>query len=95
MQFRTIVIAAALAAGLGATLGADPISSMPRNGADGAAQAATSTAKAKPAKKAKAKKAAAKPAKHKHWVCPMHDGGEADHPGKCPKCGMDMVEVDE
>jgi hypothetical protein len=94
MQFRTIVITAALAAGFGAGLGADPISSMPRNGGDGAAQAATSTAKAKPAKKAKAKKVAAKPAKHKHWVCPMHDGGEGDHPGPCPKCGMTMVEED-
>jgi hypothetical protein len=32
-------------------------------------------------------------AKHEHWVCPMHDGGESDHPGKCPKCGMDLVLV--
>lgn len=30
--------------------------------------------------------------KHTHWVCPMHDGGEGDKPGKCPKCGMDMEE---
>jgi hypothetical protein len=94
MQFRTIVITAALAAGLVASLGADPISSMPRSGGDGAAQAATYTAKAKPAKKAKAKKIAAKPAKHQHWVCPMHDGGEGDHAGPCPKCGMAMVEQD-
>jgi hypothetical protein len=64
--------------------------------ADGPAQAAavTATAKVKPAKKQKAKKVAAQPAKHHHWVCPMHDGGESDHAGKCPKCGMDMVEVD-
>ena len=71
MQFRTIVMAAALAAGLGATLGADPISSMPRQGDNGAApQSATATAMVKPAKKAKSKKVAAKPAKHKHWVWP-------------------------
>jgi hypothetical protein len=96
MQFRTIVISAALAAGLGAALNADGISSMPRQGeAGGAPQAASSTAKVKPAKKAKAKKVAAKPAKHKHWVCPMHDGGEGDHPGPCPKCGMTMVEEDQ
>lgn len=31
-------------------------------------------------------------AQHSHWVCPMHDGGEGDKPGKCPKCGMDLVE---
>jgi hypothetical protein len=31
-------------------------------------------------------------AKKTHWVCPMHDGGESDHAGKCPKCGMDLVE---
>lgn len=30
------------------------------------------------------------PAKKQHWVCPMHDGGESDHPGKCPICGMDL-----
>jgi hypothetical protein len=30
-------------------------------------------------------------AKKQHWVCPMHDGGESDHPGKCPKCGMDLI----
>jgi hypothetical protein len=29
--------------------------------------------------------------KKQHWVCPMHDGGESDHPGKCSKCGMDLV----
>jgi Cu+-exporting ATPase len=26
-----------------------------------------------------------------HWICPMHDGGESDHAGKCPKCGMALV----
>jgi predicted ATP-dependent serine protease len=30
--------------------------------------------------------------KRTHWVCPMHDGGMSDKPGRCPKCGMDMVE---
>lgn len=33
----------------------------------------------------------AKAAAKEHWVCPMHDGGESDHAGKCPKCGMDLV----
>jgi hypothetical protein len=27
----------------------------------------------------------------KFWTCPM-DGGHFDHPGRCPKCGMDLVE---
>ena len=56
---------------------------------------ATITAKAPKAavkpKKAKVKAKAAKVAVKEHWVCPMHDGGESDHAGKCPKCGMDLV----
>ena len=95
MKLASFVVLAALAAGLSAPLAAD-VSSMPRQGETGTApQAASPTAKLKPAKKAKAKKLAAKPAKHKHWVCPMHDGGEGDHPGPCPKCGMTMVEEDQ
>jgi hypothetical protein len=31
------------------------------------------------------------PDKKEHWVCPMHDGGESDHAGKCSKCGMNLV----
>jgi mannitol-specific phosphotransferase system IIBC component len=46
----------------------------------------------KSSKKRKTKKAAA--AKKEHWVCPMHDGGESDHAGPCPKCGMDLVKED-
>lgn len=48
---------------------------------------------AKKAKQAKhAKKAGTKAeAKRYHYVCPMHDGGESDKPGRCPKCGMDLV----
>jgi len=39
-----------------------------------------------------AKKPAAKPAAHaKLYVCPMGEY-EGDKPGKCPKCGMDLVE---
>jgi len=39
-----------------------------------------------------APEAAAAPAA-KHWVCPMKDHEEVfDHPGTCPKCGMDLVE---
>jgi Cu+-exporting ATPase len=61
------------------------------------AEPATATAKAAAPAKAKAKakkkaKAAAKPAAKARYVCPMHDGGESDHPGHCPKCGMDLVE---
>jgi len=25
------------------------------------------------------------------YVCPMNDGGQSNAPGKCPKCGMDLV----
>jgi len=25
------------------------------------------------------------------YVCPMEDGGVSDRPGKCPRCGMDLV----
>jgi len=25
------------------------------------------------------------------YYCPMHPEVESDHPGKCPKCGMDLV----
>ena len=42
-------------------------------------------------KMSKKTKAAKKAAVKEHWVCPMHDGGESDHAGKCPKCGMDLV----
>ena len=42
-------------------------------------------------KKGKMKKVAKAKAVKEHWVCPMHDGGESDHAGKCPKCGMDLV----
>jgi hypothetical protein len=27
----------------------------------------------------------------KPYYCPMHPEVESDHPGKCPKCGMDLV----
>ena len=35
-----------------------------------------------------------KPAK-KLWVCPMHPEIIQDHPGVCPKCGMDLVEMEQ
>jgi hypothetical protein len=65
--------------------------------AQGKAQAKVSSegqaqAKARSASQAKAVAKAPAPAKHSHWVCPMHDGGESDKPGKCPKCGMDLIE---
>ena len=70
--------------------------------ADGAAPAAGSAAVSQPAaaaapavkvKKAKkAKKAASKAAKSV-WVCPMGDySGAKTKDGKCPTCGMDLVE---
>jgi RND family efflux transporter MFP subunit len=31
-------------------------------------------------------------AAQKVWVCPMHPEVRSDAPGKCPKCGMDLVE---
>lgn len=34
------------------------------------------------------------PAK-KLWVCPMHPQIIQDHPGVCPICGMDLVEVEQ
>lgn len=37
-------------------------------------------------------KASAKPDK-KLWVCPMHPEIIQDHPGTCPICGMDLVEM--
>jgi hypothetical protein len=27
------------------------------------------------------------------YTCPMHPEVKADKPGKCPKCGMDLVPV--
>jgi hypothetical protein len=39
----------------------------------------------------KTKKAAKAEAKKTVWVCPMGDY-TSDKPGKCPNCGMDLVE---
>jgi hypothetical protein len=47
---------------------------------------------ATPAAKHKVKKTKKKMASmEKTYVCPM-DGYTSDKPGKCPKCGMDLVE---
>ena len=27
----------------------------------------------------------------KKYACPMHEDIESDKPGRCPKCGMDLV----
>lgn len=55
------------------------------------APAATPGAKAKKAKKAK--KTAKKKEAAAVWVCPMGDySGPKTADGKCPKCGMDLVE---
>jgi hypothetical protein len=29
---------------------------------------------------------------HKTYTCPMHSEVTSDKPGKCPKCGMNLVE---
>jgi len=36
-----------------------------------------------------------KKAKEVKYTCPMHPEVLASKPGKCPKCGMDMVEKKE
>ncbi len=28
------------------------------------------------------------------WTCPMHPEVRQDHPGSCPKCGMDLVKAE-
>jgi hypothetical protein len=67
---------------------------------EGMAAASSATVKSgekkAPAKMKKSKKVkkAAKAAKER-WVCPMNDGGESDKPGRCPKCGMDLVKEEK
>jgi len=98
-KFLSVLGLALMLAPAAAVLAGD-MAGMDMSGKDkGMAMPASPTAKPKAAKatpkaKPKAKKVAATAAKHQHWVCPMHDGGEGDHAGKCPKCGMDMVEQD-
>jgi hypothetical protein len=55
---------------------------------------ATPVVKSKVAAKVKkGKKKAVKPAAQAVWVCPMGDySGPKTGDGKCPKCGMDLVE---
>jgi hypothetical protein len=47
----------------------------------GAAGAASAPAPARPASRAA----------RAIYTCPMHPEVQSDHPGKCPKCGMDLV----
>ena len=75
---------------LGLALAAAPLLALAETPAKPKTGAAAPAAAVKKAPKAK-KKAPVQAAKHQHWVCPMHDGGESDHAGKCPKCGMDLV----
>ena len=48
---------------------------------------------------AKVEKKAAKPKVKKAvkalYTCPMHPEVTSDKPGKCPKCGMDLVKVEK
>ena len=32
---------------------------------------------------------------HSKYICPMHPEIVQENPGKCPKCGMDLVPVGE
>jgi Cu(I)/Ag(I) efflux system membrane fusion protein len=34
-------------------------------------------------------------AKHIYYTCTMHPEIHSDKPGKCPKCGMELVEREE
>ena len=45
----------------------------------------------------KEQKAAAKVGKKRHdvYVCPMCPGIEHEGPGKCPKCGMNLVKKED
>ena len=31
----------------------------------------------------------------KYWTCPMHPQVHSEEPGKCPLCGMDLVQVEK
>jgi hypothetical protein len=53
--------------------------------------AGSTTAAKHKAKKTKKKAAKMAAPMAKTYVCPM-DGSTSDKPGKCPKCGMDLVE---
>lgn len=33
--------------------------------------------------------------KNKVYTCPMHPEVQQDKPGRCPKCGMDLVPKEE
>lgn len=44
-----------------------------------------------PAPTAETPAGAVAPAHAAKYVCPMHKDEMSDKPGKCPKCGMDMV----
>lgn len=56
------------------------------------AQDTTSAKMQMPMKKMMNDSMHAKMHKGKTFTCPMHTEVMQDHPGKCPKCGMDLVE---
>lgn len=73
------------------TLFADGMAGMDMGGMNMPAATPKTTVKSAAQKPKKVKAGAKAVKKHQRWVCPMHDGGWSDHPGKCPNCGMDMV----
>ena len=66
-----------------------PLTSQPDSNAD-----ATPVARSNLDQIAATDKIPTNPAK-KLWVCPMHPEVVQDHPGVCPKCGMDLVEMEQ
>ncbi len=85
-----MMLAAWMAAGT--TVWADDMA--PAAGSAAVSQPAASSTPAMKMKKAKkAKKMAAKKETAATWVCPMGDySGPKTKDGKCPTCGMDLVE---
>ena len=68
----------------------DPQANQP----EGNAEAAPPVAQSSPDQAATIDKTPADAVK-KLWSCPMHPDVVQDHPGTCPLCGMDLVEMEQ
>ena len=88
MKKLIVMMGLALALAPAAAALADPMAGMDMSKPMASTATAKTPAKAKPAKKAKP---AAKAEAKQYWTCSMHPEIHLDHPGKCPKCGMDLV----